>query len=261
MATPTVTIEVGYLRGAQPGPSVGSLVVPANPDEQFTQDIRTTLIQTRIGAYYDKFGNGIATLQLSGTTAWESAQTRWNGQWVDGQAAARHLYRDIYLWYENRRRADQTPAGLYLQVLDDATQNAWIVEPLDQIQWSQTAQAPIQVYFTWNLSVIRDMVHGSPLPAPPDPLAHVIGHTASRTRHALHHLQRQDQQAQAQRRHPTQIRVVQSGETFWSIAQSVLGANATAAQVQTEVQAIEAANRALNPYALQPGMRVVIPVS
>ncbi len=263
MAVPTVTIEVGYGLARRAGSllnPVGALTFPANPDIDNTVDLRTTLIQTRVGAYYDKFGIGIPTLVLSGTTAWLSAQARWNGRWVSGKEAALHLARDIVGWYEAQAKASQTPSGVEMQVVDEAGGNLWTVEPITNVQFSQTQAAPIQIFFTLNLSVILDHMTGIPGPPPPDWLAQHIGNRGIRQPHAEKHLATHAKQAQHQRQHPYMTRTILSGETFWSIAQSVLGQNATEQQVMAEVHAIEHANPALNPNSLLPGIRVRIPL-
>ncbi len=225
-----------------------------------TVDLRTTLIQTRLGAYYDKFGIGIPALILSGTTAWLSQQAQWNGHWVSGRDAALHLKRDIFAWYEAQAKASQTPSGVEMQVVDEATGNLWTVEPITDVQFSQTQAAPIQVFFTLNLSVIVDHLTGIPGPPPPDWLAQHIGNARLRTPHAQQGLNQHAKQAQGQRQHPYLERTILQGETFWSIAQSVLGSNATEKQVKAEVHAIEHANPALNPNSLRPGIHVRIPL-
>ena len=256
MAAPTVTIEVGY----RPHQPVHSLVFPANPDEQLTVDLRNTLIQTRIGAYYDQFGRGIPTLVLSGTTAWQSAQGAFDHKYCGGQEAALHLQRDIFDWYERHRKTDQSPTGVIMTIVDDATHNVWSVTPITDLQFSQTQQAPVQVYFTLTLSVIQDQMAGSANPPPYDALAHVLGHPKARDQQAHHGLGQSATTGQAQRTGATQTRTILAGETFWSVAQSVLGANATSAQVQAEVHAIEHANPHLNPDKLPPGLRIHVPI-
>lgn len=256
MAVPTVTIEVGY----RPHHPVHSLVFPANPDEQLTVDLRNTLVQTRIGAYYDQFGRGIPTLVLSGTTAWQSAQGAFDGKYCGGQEAALHLQRDIFDWYERHRKTDQSPTGVHMMIVDDATHNVWTVTPITDLQFSQTHTAPVQVYFTLNLSVIQDHMTGAAQPPPYDALARAVGDPTTRDRTAHRALQQSGQTAQAQRQGATQVRTILAGETFWTIAQSVVGANAPLAQVQAEVTAIERANPALNPNTLPVGVQVIVPI-
>lgn len=257
MATPTVTIEVGYTGQTTP---VHTLVFPANPDEQLTVDLRVTLIQTRTGAYYDQWGRGIPTLVLSGTTAWQSAQGAFDGAYCNGAAASLHLQRDILGWYERHQQTDQTPTGVWMQIVDEATQNVWTVVPLTNYEVSQTHEAPIQAYFTCQFSIVYDGMTGGPPPPAPDPVAQAVGDPRTRTRQAQHHLQTAAAQAQVHRTAPVQIRTIQAGDTFWSLAQSVLPANASAAQVQAEVTAIEQANPALNPNTLPIGVRVHVPI-
>lgn len=257
MASPTVTIEVGYSGRSTP---VHTLVLPANPDEHLTIDLRNTLIQTRIGAYYDQWGRGIPTLVLSGTTAWQSAQGAFDGRYCSGQEAALHLQRDIFGWYERHQQTDQTPTGVTMTIVDEATRNVWTVTPITELQWSQTQTAPTLAYFTWNLSVLQDHMTGAAQPPPYDALARAVGDPTTRDRAAHRALQQSSQSAQAQRQDATQIRTILAGETFWSIAQSVVGANAPRAQVQAEVTAITQANPALNPNTLPVGVSVVVPI-
>lgn len=256
MAVPTVTIEVGY----RPHHPVHSLVFPANPDEQLTVDLRNTLVQTRIGAYYDQFGRGIPTLVLSGTTAWQSAQGAFDGKYCGGQEAALHLQRDIFDWYERHRKTDQSPTGVVMMIVNDATHNVWTVTPITDLQFSQTHTAPVQVYFTLNLSVIQDHMAGAASPPPYDALAGVIGHAKARDQHAHHRLGQSATTGQSQRTRAAQTRTILAGETFSSIAQSVVGANATTAQVQAEIAAIEHANPHLNPNRLPIGVQVIVPI-
>lgn len=250
-----ITIEVG-----PPHQPVHALVLPANPDEQLSIDLRVTLIQTRTGAYYDDFGIGIPTLTLSGTTAWQSAQGKWDGQYCSGPEAALHLHRDIVQWYFAHERAQQSPTGIAMTVVDEGTGNVWTVKPITQVQFSISQTLPTVTYYTLDLSVILDHLNGVPGPPPPDPIANTLGHGSHRTPHAQRGLTTHATAAQGERQHPDQIRTILSGETFWSMAQSVLPANATNAQIAAEVAAIEHANPHLNPYALPVGIRVKIPI-
>jgi len=253
---PTVTIEVGY----QPHQPVHQLVLPANPDEQLTVDLRNTLTQTRIGAYYDQFGRGIPTLVLTGTTAWQSAQGAFDHKYCGGMEAALHLQRDIFNWYERHRKTDQTPTGVIMTIVDEATQNVWSVTPITQLEFSQTHTAPVQVYYTVTLSVLQDQMTGSANPPPVDALAHAIGDPTTRDRQAHRQLHTNTTTAHRQRTGAVQTRTILAGETFWSVAQSVLGPTATSAQVLAEVQAIEAANPALNPNRLPIGVQIRVPI-
>lgn len=256
MATPTVTIEVGY----HPHAPVHQLVLPANPDEQLTVDLRNTLTQTRIGAYYDQFGRGIPTLVLSGTTAWQSAQGAFDHRYCGGMEAALHLQRDIFGWYERHRKTDQSPTGVIMTIVDDATQNVWTVTPITDLQFSQTHTAPMQVYYTLTLSVIQDHMTGVASPPPFDAIAHVLGHPKTRDQQARHALGQSATTGQAQRTGAVQTRTILAGETFGSIAQSVVGTNATPAQVRAEIAAIEHANPQLNPNQLPIGVQVRVPI-
>ena len=247
-----VTIEVGP-KGQRPS---RTLVVPVNPDQQITRDMRVTVVQTQDGIYTDDFGLGIQTLNLSGTTAWNSAQGRYNGQHVDGNTALKHLYYDIIEYYF----LQETPQNpMLMRIYDDAVGQAWEVKPIGQPTLKRSSQSPMTAFYTLDLVILRDMMGSTSAHKIADPIVHTFSTPKAIQAHAKARIHAVVQKAQAAKRTKNPIVYVASGQTLWSIAQLYLPKGATNAETSAYVAQIARANHIQNPNLIFIGERLSIP--
>ncbi|MCL6442471.1 MAG: LysM peptidoglycan-binding domain-containing protein [Alicyclobacillus sp.] len=248
----TVTIQVG-LRGHRP---VNTLVFPANPDQVKSINARTTIVQTLTGIYVDRFGPGIQTLNLSGTTAWSSPIGRFNGQHVDGNTAAKHLYRDIWYFYESHVIEN---SNYVMEIYNDVTGEAWVVEPIDEPRFQRTGSSPLVEYFSMDFVILQDLMTGHQIQKTADPIVNTFSSTKSITQYASNKVTTAKNQALSVKRSPYVIRTVQAGDTLWSIAQSYLPKQAGSSDVQAFVDKIASLNGISNVNLIFTGMKLKIP--
>lgn len=246
-----VSLEVGP-KGQRPS---HILVLPANPDQQVSRDMRVTVVQTQDGIYTDDFGLGIQTLILSGTTAWNSPQGKYNGQHVDGNAALKHLYYDIIEYYFEQ----ESVHPMTLRIYDDAAGQAWEVKPIGQPTLKRSSVNPTTAFYTLELVVLRDLLSANAPVKTPDPVVHTFStpqkiqtHAKTKTHHASQTLTRIKQT-------PDRVYVVQSGDSLWTIAQKFIPAASTPTQVQTFVGEMVRLNHLSNPNLIFPGEKLRIP--
>ena len=253
-------INVGGVTLLEIGPkgqrATASLTFPANPDVVKTINMRTTVVQTLHGLYVDRFGPGIQTLSMQGTTAWASKQGRFNGQPVDGNTAARHLYRDIFLAYEN---AVLTNTAYQMRFYNDVTSEAFIVEPVATPQFQRTAQSTLVEYFSFQMVVLADLMTGHQIQKAHDPIVNTFSSPKSIHTYARSKVSNAQAVTLAQKQTPYTRRQVQSGDTLYTIAQSYLPKQATAQDVDTFVNDIVALNSLGNPNLVFVGLTLRIP--
>lgn len=243
-----VLLEVGP-RGRK---AAHSLQLPLNPDMSLSHDLRVTILQGPRTINVENYGLGVPTLTLSGTTAWQSPYGRYQGQPVNGEAAARHLYRDILqFFFQNPKNS--------LMIYSDVTEEAWDVVPTGAIQLQRTSQQPLLVYYTQQFIVLRDLITGYLSQPINDPLTQTLGSSKGRTGAATSTAQGSANTAQGVRVKATTVYVVQSGDTLWSIAQLFLPQGASNAKIQTAVDEIAQKNRLSNPSLIFPDERLTIP--
>lgn len=247
-----MVLEIGP-KGQRP---VNSLVFPANPDVVKTINMRTTVVQTLHGIYVDRFGPGIQTLALQGTTAWASQQGRFNGQYVDGNDAARNLYKDIFLTYENEVLKSQ---AYQMRFYNDVTQEAFVVEPVATPQFQRTAQSTLVEYFSFQLVVLADLMTGHQVQKAVDAVIGTFTSPKSIKTYAKSKVTSAQVSTIAQKQTPYVRRQVQSGDTLYSIAQDYLPLQATSGEVDTFVNSIVALNNLGNANLLFDGLILRIP--
>lgn len=245
-------IEVG-----QAGQKADStLVFPANPDVVKTLNLRTTVVQTLRGIYSDRFGPGIQTVNLSGTTAWASQQGRFNGQQVDGNTAARHLYKDIFLAYEN---TVLTNPKYQMRFYNDVVGDAFVVEPVATPQFQRTQQSTLIEYFSFQMVVTQDLSTGHQVQKTPDAVKEPFSSSKRIAAYSASKVTSARNRAVGQRQTPNIIRTVQNGDTAYTIAQDYLPKEATSAEVQAFVNLIAALNHLSNVNLLFVGEQLRIP--
>lgn len=250
----TVSIAVGP-NGKSP---VNTLVFPANPDQSFTHNLRTTVTQTLTGIFVDRFGSGIATVTLSGTTAWTSPIGRFNGQQIDGNTAARHLYRDIHLYYQNQQQAK--PNSQTMTIFNDVTGEAWDVEPINQPQFQRAAgNGPLTLNYSMDFVVLKDLNAPAPTSKPIDSVVTTFTSTKSTSQHTSKQVSSAQQKATSVKQTPYKIHVVKSGETLYTISQAELPKQANKAQVMAFVDKIVALNHIANENLIFVGEQLKIP--
>lgn len=244
-----VTLEVGAV-GKRP---TNTLVMPANPDQSYDQNLRVTIVQTRNGIYVDNFGNGIQTLQLSGTTAWNSPHGRFNGQPVDGNTAGRHLRKDIIQYFSNQS-APQT-----MMIYDDAFGQSYEVTPIGDLKLSRTQQSPTTLFYTMDFLISHDLVTGITVPKVPDPIQATFATKQHIKTHAGAKIAVSSGVATAVKQTPSTVYVVVLGDTLWTIAQHFLPKYAPRIEVERFVSEIETLNHLKNPNLIFPGERLKMP--
>lgn len=249
----TVTIQVGPV-GKKP---TNVLVLPVNPDQVLAHNMRTTVTQTLSGIYVDRFGAGIQTVNLSGTTAWNSPLGKFNGNPVDGNTAAKHLYRDIILYYENQQLSK--PNSMVMEIFNDVTGEAWQVEPVNTPSFQRTNQSPMVLYYSIDFVVLRDLTTGHQVQKVQDPIVQTFSSPKSVKQYSSTKVTTAKNKAVQVKQTPYVIRTVKSGENLWNIARSYLPKQATPAQVQKFVDEIASLNHLSNPDLIFPGEKLKIP--
>ena len=248
----TLTVTVG-----PPGTApTRSLVFPVVPDQNLGLNVRVTVVQTAAGLYLDKFGPGIQTLTLQGTTAWNSAQGRYNGQRVDGNTAARHLYKDILTYHEQQTI---TKSGSEMRLYDDVANQAWVVEPIGTPTFQRSQQSPLTLYYSMQFVVIKDLMTGHQIQKAPDPVISTFTSPKSIQTYAASKVANAQAVTLGVKQTPYVRRQVQSGDTLYTIAQDYLPKQATVQDVDTFVNDIAALNSLGNPNLLFTGMLLRIP--
>ncbi len=251
----TTEIAVGYT-GQRP---INSLILPANPDQQINANLRVTVVQTEDSIYTDTFGVGIQTLKLTGTTAWDSAQGSFNGVHVDGNTAARHLYKDILQFYFSLAKQTTSPNGVTMTIYDDAFLNTWEVEPISDIQLSRTSASPMTLNYAVDFVVISDLMSSISLPKVPDPVQQTLKSTKSIQKHIASHVSQATQSTQQVKQTPNLVYTVASGDSLWTIAQQFLPKYANSSTTSAFVRQIVEQNHIKNENLIFPGERLVIP--
>ncbi len=243
----TVTIECGP----------NSLVLPVNPDQQLSHDIRVTVVQTLGGYYFDDFGMGIPQLQLSGTSAFQSGQARFNGQPVDGNTAIQHLYTDIIQYYFKSSSNGSNSATM--KIYDDAFGRWWQVKPIGQLQLSRVNSDPLVINYSQTFVVIQDGNLSSTQQKVPDNVIITWSSASSVSSQASTSVHAAASTASSVKQTPNFVYTVQSGDTLWTIAKQYLPQQATSEQVQQLVNQIVQVNNLRSPSLIFPGERLTIP--
>jgi LysM repeat protein len=237
------------------------LVFPANPDQHFSRDIRVTVMQSDDSIYTDDFGLGIQTLTLQGTTAWRSAQGRFNGQPVDGESAARHLQFDMIDWYFSMESAGPSPQGMIMTIYDHAFSRAWTVKPIGNIQFSITSSSPVTRNFSLQFLVLSDLTNGVTVTPIVDPVVQILKSPKQIEKYTKSQVKAVKQTTKANSKKPPFVYTVQSGDSLWSISKQFLSIAATDAQIETFVRDVSTQNHLANPNLIFPGERLIIPRS
>ncbi len=254
-----MTFKIGGVVSVEVGPAgqrpARILVLPVNPDQQITRDMRVTVVQTQDGIYTDDFGLGIQTLSLSGTTAWNSAQGRYNGAHVDGNTALKHLYYDIIEYYFEQENAHP----MLMRIYDDAVGQAWEVKPIGKPTLKRTSSSPTTAFYTLDLVILRDMMGSTAAHKIVDPIVHTFSTPKTIKAHAKARIHAAVTKAQAVKQTKNPIVYVASGQTLWHIAQLYLPKNATNAETNAYVTQIAHFNHIANPNLIFVGERISIP--
>ncbi len=248
-----VWIKVGPLGG----PWVNQLRLPVNPDEEVDYDARVTLVQTITGAYFDDYGLGVPRLILTGNTAWMSPKGQFNGAQVNGMDAAKHLYRDILVYYFSQEHGHTSPSSMEMVVFDDAAGYGWRVKPLPPpLVTTRSKSDPLVVHYTATFAVEQDLLHdpASPAQKVADLVQQAVTRAATSASANKPPLVQQNQKTQAASRRTQQTYTVQSGDTLWSIAQSVYSNGSLWTRIWNANKATVA-----NPNLIFTGQTLVIP--
>lgn len=236
--------------------ATNELILPVNPDNTLSQDTRVTVTQTLSGYYFDDFGLGIPTVQLQGNTAYRSSQGKFNGQWVDGQTAAMHLYRDIVKYYFEQEQAGK---AMDMYIYDHAFGRAWKVKPMEQLQLSITSQNPLVINYSCTFTVIQDLTIPINVPKITDPIKSIWQLVSQKKKTAKSNVKTVASKASAKSQSKPHTYVVKSGDTLWAIAKMYLPPSVTNAQIQAYVKKIASTNRISNPNLIFPGQKLSIP--
>lgn len=248
-----VTIEVGPASG----PPSSILALPVNPDQSLSQDIRVTAIQTLVGAYFDDFGLGLTTLQLSGTTAFNSPQGKFNGRHIDGNEAAHNLYKNIIAYYFQRE--ESVKGSTVMHIYDDAFGQSWQVKPIGQLQLSRVSSDPLVLRYSQNFIVIQDLMMPFATQPIPDPVQVVWKSPTNLKNYTGGSVAKSASKTTSIKQTPDFVYVVQSGDSLWTIAQRYLPKQANNTQIANLVNAIVAKNRLRNENLIFEGERLTIP--
>lgn len=244
------------------GTGYNHLQLPVNPDEDITYDPRVTMTQTLTGLYFDDYGWGVPTLVLSGNTAWTSPKGMFNGYPANGYAVAKHLYRDIYMYYFQGEHGNSNPTDMEMLIFDYTNNQAWKVKPMPNgFQTSRSKTDPMVIYYTCRFWVIRDLIND---PASPDQkIADNVKDFIVRLAPHGRESKQQSPPAQVKQaigsaknvsQRPAQTYTVQSGDSLWAIAQKFYGDG-------NQWQRIYQANSSVvkNPNLIFPGQTLIIP--
>lgn len=233
-----------------------TLVLPVNPDQQFSQDFRVTIVQTLSGIYSDNFGAGISQIQLSGTTALNSPQGRFNGQPVDGNTAAMHLYRDILLAFSNLDAAGQNPT---LNIYDDCFNRSWKVKPIGQLQMTRQSTDPLILKYSQTFVVLQDNLAPYAAQKVTDPVQIIWQSPVSLANYTQTNVTTANTHATSVKQTPNMTYIVQSGDTLWAIAQRYLPSGSNGTAVSNFVNRIVSLNGLKNENLIFPGENLKIP--
>lgn len=248
-----VTIEVGPSGGA---PS-SILVLPVNPDQNFTQDYRVTVVQTISGIYTDDFGIGISNLQLSGTSGFRALQGKFNGNPVDGNTAIFNLNKNIINYYFTREA--NIKGSTVMTIYDDSFGRAWQVKPIQQLQLQRVSSAPLVVNYSCSFVVLKDFQMNLPNIHIPDPIQAVWQTKKSVQQQSQSRVASASTLATSVKQTPTPVYEVQNGDSLWAIAKMYLPTNATNIQIQALVDKITSTNGLRNPNLIFKGEVLKIP--
>jgi hypothetical protein len=264
-----VTIEVGNI-GSAP---TNSLTLPITPNQGKAQNLKTTATQTLSGIWIDRFGLGIQSVTLSGNTGWASPFGKFNGQPVDGNTAALHLFRDIIRYYENQQM--QNPNSQVMTIYNDVTGEAWDVEPVGSPSDQRVNTDGLTLNYTLQFVVLKDLVSGYVAPASglsqlgmsvvasstkiPDPVISSFSSPQTVQKTSAFNVQNASIVATSAKQTPNRVRVIQAGDTIWTISEDYLPKSATNEQIQAFVDAIDALNKLHNPNLIFPGETIQIP--
>ena len=236
-----------------------TLILPVNPSQSLSQDFRLTAVQTLSGFYTDQFGPGLEYIQLSGTTAFSSAQGKWNGQPVDGDTAGRHFYKDILMAFATLDQQGKKPS---LHIYDDAFLRAWKVKPIGQLQLTASPSDPIVKNYSQNFLVIQDMMTNTPHIAIADPIQSTWNNPKSIQSYTHAHVSTTvTNRSVPQRQTPNFKYTVAAGDTLWTIAEKYLPQQASNSQVANLVDKIVSANGLRNANLIFNGQLLTIPAA
>jgi len=259
-----VTIQVGQ-KGQPP---VSRLVLPLGlEEEQLSNDIRVSVIQTTGGAYFDSYGTGIPTLTLSGTTGLDTHVGRgsFNGAPCSGFQAMKHLDQDVVDKFFALQRGASVPGSngpsVAMKIVSETDREVWNVIPTQPLQISRSNQRPLWYMFTLPLSVIAAEASDLATPAhkTPDPAMAAFADPGKRAALAMRKITAAAAMATSVAQTPPRYYIVQSGDTLWAIAGKYLPTGASNATVEEAVDKLVAANHVANPNLIFPGQRLVIP--
>ena len=250
-----VMLEVG-IKGQK---ASRSLIFPVNPDMQRSLNIRNTVTQGYTSVWVDEFGEGIQTITVSGTSAWNSAQGTYNGSHVDGNTAMRHLEMDLVRYYLANCT---TNVKLAMYLYDDVRGGAWKVIPVGNVQFTATNQTPIELNFTLQLVVIKDLTNSvGATPKVNDPIKPTFQAPAAIQKQAKQSIVLASANAQKVKQKPPNRYQVQSGDSLWTIAQQYLPKAASNTEVAHFVNEIVTKNHIGNPNLIFPGQILTIPAA
>lgn len=126
------------------------------PEDLSRPDVsRATVVQTLGGAWWDDWGPGLPSVQISGTTGWGG------GNRPDGMSEFQKLYDTIFKeWH--KQRADAIEAGLdpekvKLIFCDDLDKFTWVVLP-QQFQLRRNKSRPLLMQYMIQLAYLADGV-------------------------------------------------------------------------------------------------------
>lgn len=126
------------------------------PEDLSRPDVsRATVVQTLGGAWWDDWGPGLPSVQISGTTGWGG------GNRPDGLVAFQELHSTIFKeWH--KQRADAIEAGLDPEMVklifcDDLDEFTWVVLP-QQFQLRRNKSRPLLSQYTIQLAFLADGV-------------------------------------------------------------------------------------------------------
>ncbi len=240
------------------------LVLPVNPDIQYTRPWRTTPTQTVQGVYTDNFGGGVPMLTLSGHTGYWGGVGEYQGQSVDGFTAYNALNEGIIQYYFFLIQQDgTTQPAVTLQYINDADEQFLTLMPTSNFQLLRSHSKPFLYQFQAQFIVLADHHADSTIPLP-DPIDPILGGSSgiSMLSPTVTATPAPRSPAKAPAAHalapPSRKVTVQSGQTLWAIAAQQLGTSNNTA-IEQGVNAIAAANHLANPNKIFVGEVLTIP--